>query len=148
MVKKMPYKDLTQVMKFVKIQILESIPFACEVCPDFPNDSPEKLFNWLKSWVRYKNDPAGVELLQTMQTMYRKGGWGDCDCFTITTVACMVACGYKKIDVILVGRKPTNAVHIYTQCVVNGVRYTFDLTNRNFNTERSYPYKQTLKFKI
>lgn len=148
MVQKMPYQNLTQVMKFLKLQIIDSIPFACDVCPDYSPEQPEKLFNWLKSWVRYQNDPKGVELLQTMQTMYRKGGWGDCDCFTITTVACMVACGYKHIDVILVGRKPTNAVHIYVQAVVNNKRYTFDLTNRNFNSQRFYPYKQTLRFQI
>ena len=148
MVAKMPYKNLTQVMKFVKIQILESVPFACEVCPDFSPEHPEKLFDWLKSWVKYLNDPKGVELLQTMQTMYNRGGYGDCDCFTITTVACMYACGYRHIDVILVGRKPNNAVHIYTQCVINGERYTFDLTNRYFDTERKYPYKQVLRFKI
>jgi len=144
----MSYKDLTQVMQFMKIQILESVPFACQVCPDFSNDSPEKLFNWLKNWVRYKNDPFGVELLQTMQTMYRKGGWGDCDCFTISTIACMIACDYKHIDVVLVGRNRSNAVHIFTQCVINGKRYTFDLTNKHFNTERKYPFKQTLRFKI
>jgi len=148
MVERMPYKSLTVTLKYLKLQVLDSIPFACEVCPEISSDDPEALFNWLKSKCTFKNDPPGVELLQTMQTMFSRGGYGDCDCFTITTVACMVACGFKYIDVILVGRKKRNAVHIYTQCVVNGRRYTLDLTNRNFNTERSYPFRQTLRFKI
>ncbi len=148
MVKRMPYKNLTVTMKYLKLQVLDSIPFACEKCPEISPENPAALFKWLKSWCRYKNDPPGIELLQSMQTMYRNGGRGDCDCFTITTVACMVACGFKEINVILVGRNKRNAVHIYTQCVVNGKRYTLDLTNNTFDRERSYPYKQTLRFKV
>lgn len=145
---KLPYKDLTQVMRYLKLQILDSIPFACEVCPEFPSNDPRALFDWLKTWTQYKNDPQGIEYLQCMQTLWDNEGRGDCDCFTITTVACLAACGYKNIEVILVGREKKRAVHIYVQTIVDGTRYTLDLTNRDFNKEREYPFKQKLKFKI
>lgn len=147
MIAKMRYKDLTTTLKYLKIQVIESIPFAAEKCPAFKND-PKALFNWLKMWTRYKNDPDGIELLQTMQTLWANGGQGDCDCFVITTLACLVVNGYKDIDVVLVGRSRRHAVHIYTQVCVNGQTYILDLTNRYFDHERSYPFKQVLPFKL
>jgi hypothetical protein len=142
----MPYKDLNYTLKCIKIQIIDSIPFAAKMCPDFK--SPEKIFNWLKGWTRYENDPKGVELLQTMQTLWAQGGKGDCDCFVITTIACLLVCGFNNIKVALVGRTPTNAVHIYTVCTWNGKQYIMDLTNTYINQERYYPYKQLLNFKL
>lgn len=143
---KMPYPGLTKTLKYLKIQAIESIPFAAEKCPMFTN--PRDLFYWLKTWLRYENDPEKTELLQTMQTMWDNGGRGDCDCFVITTIACLYVMGFPSTDVILVGRKPSNAVHIYTQVIYKGEPYILDLTNSLYDYERSYPYKQVLPCNI
>lgn len=147
MVKKLYYDNLTTTLKYLKIQVIDSIEFAAENCPNF-EDNPKGLFTWLKGWVRYQNDPKGVELLQTMQTLWANNGRGDCDCFVITTLACLCVCGFKDIEVVLVGRTPLNAVHIYTQVTYAGKTYILDLTNRYFDHERKYPYKQILPFKL
>lgn len=148
MVDKLLYTDLTTTLKYLKIQVIDSIPFAAENCPNFRNN-PKGLFYWLKGWLRYQDDPKGVELLQTMQTLWNNGGLGDCDCFVITTIACLLVNDFKDINVVLVGRNRRNAVHIYTQVIQDGKPYILDLTNTYFDHERnSYNYKQVLPFKF
>lgn len=143
MVAEMKYVDLNHALYHLKIQVIDSIPFACNMCPDYSGDLPG-LFRWLKSWTKYKLDPNNTELFQTMQTLWANNGEGDCDCFVITTLACLWVCGFRNIQVALVGRDKRNAVHIYTIC--NGK--VLDLTNREFDQERPYPYKQLLTFKL
>lgn len=141
MIKKIAYPtSFDQVMAYFKIQVVDSLPFAFRVVPVF--DHPEDLFYWLKDRTKYRNDPKGVEFFQTLQTLFKNGGCGDCDCFTIATVACMVKNGWKDFNVVLVGRSKSYPVHIYTDIVWAGRRYVLDLTNPRFNMERFYPYRQ------
>jgi len=142
------YKGINDTMKHIKIQIIDSIDFALLECP--PMDTPEELFYWLKNRVTYKNDFKGVELLQTMETLFNNNchnipGAGDCDCFTITAVACMISQGWDNIFIDLVGRDKSQPVHIYCHIIWKGQRQILDLTNRKFNYERPYPYHQAIK---
>lgn len=144
---KYKYRDIDHTMKQLRRQVVDSYDFAYATCPEF--DSLEDLFYWLKSQVIYKNDPPGIEFLQTMQTLYsdnkyNRSGEGDCDCFVITTLACLKVNGWNKIFIILVGRNKRKPAHIYTGVAENGqIRY-LDLTNPYYNTERKYKYKQIL----
>lgn len=145
---KKPYKDIHETMKYIKLQIIDSVPFACMTVPQFRK--PSELFYWLKNRTRYKNDPEGTELLQSMQTMFRnnwhgESGLGDCDCFTITAIASMIANQWHGLSIILVGREKSHPVHIYASIKWNGKTEIFDLTNPRYNFERkSYKYKQVL----
>lgn len=143
MILKQKYKSLDETLGYLKIQVIDSIPYASQVCPKVKD--PRELFRWLKSKVRYQNDPAGTELLQTMPTMFRNGGRGDCDCFVITTLACLIVNGFTDIKIILVGRRRAFPVHIYTIVYEDGKRIVFDLTNKRYNYERpGYNYFQEL----
>lgn len=152
MVLKTEYISLAHALIHLKKQVIESIPFARKHVPQMQN--PEQLFYWLKQRVIYKRDPDEIELFMTMQTMFagtRTGtpGAGDCDDFTITALACLIAKGFNNVQVILVGRSKSNPVHIYAGVVYNNKQYVFDLTNRSFNYERdNYKFKQVLQFKI
>lgn len=62
--------------------------------------NPEQIFNHLKSRVHYKEDPQGIELLQSMYSLFEDNYWGkpgtgDCDCFTIASCSVLLVCGYK-----------------------------------------------------
>jgi hypothetical protein len=143
---KKKYKDLNETLRYLKVQVQESIPFACAVIPSWVA-TPDDLFDWLKGKVKYKSDPKGIELLQTMQTMFRGKYWGvpgrgDCDCFTITTLACAICLGWDDIYIGLVGRSRSHPVHIYTIVHWEGERLVFDLTNKRLGQERSYPFIQ------
>jgi len=149
MKKKVKYIDINDTLRHIKIQIIDSIPYAKEFCPKFGN--PEQLFYFLKKNTVYKNDPPNIELLQTLQTLmeenfHGKPGAGDCDCFTIATIACLYVNGWKNnVFIDLVGRSKLYPVHIYTDIVYKGDRKVLDLTNKYYNEERqNYKYRQRL----
>lgn len=151
MVEKMPYVNLDHALKYFKIQVIDSLPFAARYVPQF--DNPEQLFNWLKTRVTYKHDPPGVELFQTFPRLMSENnfhsipGAGDCDCFTIATLAACIVNGWtNNVGIKLVGRQPGTPVHIYQYIDWNGRRQFLDLTNNSYNSERFYPYYQNLKF--
>jgi hypothetical protein len=143
---KKKYVNLDDTLFHLKLQVKHSIPFARVVVPKFSH--PRELFDWLKKRVRYKNDPPGTELLQEMGTLLRGDYWGtpgmgDCDCFTIATIASAIVNGWEDISIVLVGREKSHPVHIYTVIYWDGKRYVLDLTNQYFDQERdSYRYKQ------
>lgn len=144
MILKKPYKNITDTMLHVKAQIVDSIDFAFETIPN-EIQTPEQLFAWLKSKVVFEDDEESVEHLRTMQSLAENNWRGDCDCFTITSVACMIAKNWDNVFIDLVGRKKTYPVHIYSEIIWQGQREVFDLTNPKFNFERpGYKYRQRL----
>ncbi len=132
------------------MQVSESIAYCQEFFANF--DNPEQLFNQLKLLTTYKNDPKGVELLQSVETLFDNNFWGspghgDCDCFTILTLACCYANNWNDNYIILKGRSKKAPVHIYSACKFQGKLYTMDLTNTFVNIERDYPLTQKIKLK-
>jgi len=147
---RMPYKNINHTLKSIKRQIIDGLPYALNECPQF--DTPEQIFNWLKLRTTYKNDPKGIELLQSLPTLLEENwhgrtGHGDCDCFTIAAMTLLVANGFKNLYVVLVGRNRYTPVHIYCGIIDrDGVFRVLDLTNKRYDQERYYPHKQELKF--
>lgn len=138
--------DLPLTIQGIRKQIQDSIPFAKTFVPKFGN--PKDIFYFLKRNTTYKNDPPGIELLQSMQTLfennyYGKPGYGDCDCFTIAYTA---ACLSQDIPVciVLAGRKKNQFVHIFNYVEFMGSWVPADLTQPIFDNERHYPYKKYL----
>ena len=151
-VKKMQYQNLNHALKLFKVQVLEGIPYAQTECPKF--ETPEQAFEWLKLRTKYKNDPKGTELFQTLPTLLENNfhgitGHGDCDCFTIAILSILAANNFKNIGIVLVGRNTFNPVHIYAYCVNDkGEKQFLDLTNKYFDQTRYYPYKQEIPFNL
>lgn len=147
----MTYQNLNHALKYLRRQISESIPYALSEMPTF--SSPEEAFKYLRSKTTYKKDPKGVELFQTLPTLFKNNyhgvsGAGDCDCFTIAAIATLLANGYTNCGIVLVGRSPLVPVHIYAYVDIDGKRRYFDLTNKKFDYEREYPFRQEIPFKI
>lgn len=148
----MQYRDLNHALKLMRNQIIEGIPYAQEHCPTL--NSPEKVFNWLKIRTVYEHDPKNIELFQTLPTLLENNfhgqtGKGDCDCFTISALTLLLANGFHNSGIVLVGRSPFNPVHIYAYTIdKNNKTIYLDLTNKVFNYERNYPYKQHIKFNL
>ena len=143
------YSDLDDTLKHIRLQVEYSIPFARKFVPQF--NSPESLFFWLKPYLVYREDPRGVELLQSFPTLiannfYGISGAGDCDCFTIAqTASCMVQNWHgARLWIKLTGRSPFAARHIYGGVDINGKEMALDLTNKIPLKERYYPYTQKL----
>lgn len=151
---KVPYKNINDTLKHLRVQVIDSIPYASDVVPKF--NYPNELFDWLKARTTYRNDPKNTELLQTMQTLFEGAypgyypGEGDCDCFVITCLASCFVQGEKwhNLTVTLAGRDKIAPVHIWSGINFGGQYYDMDLTQPDFDTRRSYKYTQDLKVKI
>lgn len=147
------YKNLDHSLGKMRIQILEGIQYASKNLPHF--DTPQQIFDYFKKRVQYKSDPHNIELFQTLPTLLEnnfwginKSGYGDCDCFTIALLSTLLANKFFNSGIVLVGRSPKNAVHIYAYTDVKGEHFFLDLTNKYFNQVRFYPYSQTIPFKL
>lgn len=142
------YKDINRTLEGIRTQVIDSLEWTAHNLPRFK--TPEQLFTYCRQITTYKNDPHEVELLQTVPTLltennfHGQAGAGDCDCFTILTLACCITSGWNDNYIVLVGRTKISPVHIYSAVKVNGKLYTLDLTNPYINVERPYKYRQFL----
>jgi|GEM_PF-1658821 len=117
-----------------------------------PQTSPHALFDFLKLQVIYKNDPPGIELIQSMGTMFENNyhnikGAGDCDCFTVTAMSCLYVLGYKTGFILYYnGMQPSHIGALYIDSI--GEIIPFDLTASYSGELRNYkrivPYIVTL----
>jgi len=148
------YTDINRTVYLLREQVIDSVPTAYELCPKF--DNPEQLFKWLRLNTQYKNDPEGVELIQSMETLlspyqhssghYYAPGRGDCDCFTVTTLACIYVQGWpEEFGLYLLGRSKRAPVHIYSWVHWNGEEVILDLTRPYINDAKEYPLYQKIE---
>ena len=108
------------------------------------------MYEYFKNRVTYHNDPPGVELIQSPGTMFEnnywgKAGYGDCDCFVVLLLSCLWANNMNKNWILLYGRTKKWPSHISLATEFEGQDYFMDLTERKFNSERFYPFRQELK---
>jgi len=156
MVSREKYTDINRVCQVIRLQIIDSIPYAYENCPQF--DNPGQLFKWLRNNTRYKSDPEGYEFIQSMPTLFsnfkhKTGkvygvGQGDCDCFTVTSIACMYVQGedwIKNFGFVLAGRSKKAPVHIYSYINYDGKYHIFDLTQPVIGKVNPYPITQDVR---
>jgi hypothetical protein len=142
-----PYTDINATMRGIRAQIIDSIDFCINEMPSFNN--VETMFKTLKSLTTYKNDPEGVELLQSVPTLIKNNYWGfsgygDCDCFSILALSMFVANGFNKKRIVLAGRNKLSPSHIWVMVKVRNKWYDFDLTEPVFNKRREYKFIQYL----
>lgn len=143
-------EGINQVMNGVRAQIIDSVQYCHENFTGF--DNPEQLFNHLKACTTFVHDEAKIEQIQSAETLFENNihgfpGAGDCDCFTVLSIACFIANGWYPFAIVLAGRKTSYPAHIYCQVKHNGKWHIFDLTNTFIDEERIYRYKQVLPLK-
>jgi hypothetical protein len=141
------YTDINATMKGIRTQVIDSIEYAQNNLPRFKN--PEQMFNVLKQMTTYRNDPPGVELLQSVGTLFENNYWGvsgagDCDCFSILVLTCCLVNGWNNQEIILAGRSRLAPVHIWTRVKFKGRWYDVDLTQPYINSVRPYKFTQAL----
>jgi hypothetical protein len=142
-----PYTDINATMRGIRTQVIDSLDYCVNEMPTFSD--PESMFNGLKAMITYKNDPPGIELLQSVPTLFEQNYWGkrgagDCDCFSILALAMCIVHGWNTQQIVLAGRSKLAPVHIWTRIKYNGKWYDIDLTQPYFNTCRDYKFVQYL----
>ena len=147
MKRKIPNKGINQVMKAMREQIIYSYDYCANNMPTY--NTPEQLYNNILPLLTYKNDPPGIELLQSVPTLFENNFWGksgsgDCDCFVILICAMCAVNKIGKQRIVLAGRSKEAPVHIWSEILYNGQYKAMDMTQKLYNSTRKYPYIQYL----
>lgn len=148
------YVSLEDTIRQIKKQAIDSIPYCYELTAlPFNTLAPDELFYYLKGLTTYKKDPPNVELLQSAQTLFEHNkhglpGYGDCDCFTILSLACLHCIGENNLLLILAGNT-VNPSHVYAGFIDKSNKLKiFDLCQDVYNKEKKYKYYQYLPVKL
>jgi hypothetical protein len=96
----------------------------------------EALFNLLKTKLKFRYDPAGIEYIQGAKSLLETGE-GDCDCF-VCLMCSILFKAQKPFNILLYGNFKEQPSHIAVQ-INNSV---FDLTAPKYNLERLYKFRQ------
>lgn len=147
----MPYKSLNHTLQALQRQVRDSLlnPNIKDYLPE--EDSPRLLYRQLKDSVTYVDDPEDVEHIKTVQSLFDEfNGRGDCDDFTVYTLA---SCYYNHLwpcQIILFGDQKSYPTHIASSLYrpEKGKYEPMDLTAPWYNYLRSYKYYQFLDFYI
>lgn len=149
---KYKYRSLKDTVENMYLQAKRSINYAERFLPS-NIETPKELFSLLKHNVTYKHDPVNIELLQSMPSLfednywgYDKSGYGDCDCFSITALACCAVMGIP-CRLVLVGNTKDTPSHVYCEVMDNGKFVPFDLVAPMYGVTRQYKYRTTLPIK-
>ncbi|NBT88368.1 MAG: hypothetical protein EBT51_08720 [Flavobacteriaceae bacterium] len=143
---KIPYRNIAHTVEMMGKQIEASIDFANDFVPI--DTDPKELFWILRQNTTYKNDPPGVELLQSMPSMFEDNYWGipgagDCDCFTISAVACCLVADIP-CRIVIVGNNSEAPSHVYAEVLDNGKWTPFDLVNPYYGQTKPYAFKKII----
>lgn len=146
------YRSLSDTISKMYLQAQRSVAYAKRWIPS-NIETPSELFWILKHNTTYKHDPANIELLQKMPSLfednywgYDKSGYGDCDCFSITALAC---CAVLDIPcrLVIVGNSKDAPTHVYCEVLDKGKWIPFDLVAPSYGVTRNYRYNQSLPIK-
>lgn len=148
MVLKEKYTNIDRVLEALIYQVNDSIEYCKAELGSFRD--PEQMFNFLRLATTYHKDPTDIELIQSVPTLFDNNFWGipgagDCDCFTVLTLACCYANDWNNNQIVLKGRTHKNPVHIFSNTTIGNETYNLDLTNPYINEIRKYPLTQKIK---
>jgi hypothetical protein len=96
---RIPYKNIDQTLKGIHRQVCDSLDYCASEMPIYSD--PVTMFYGFKPLIKYHNDPPGVELLQSVPTLFDRNYWGqsgagDCDCFSILILA---MCAFTMVGI-------------------------------------------------
>jgi len=145
---KIPFENINQTLKGIHTQVCDSLEYCANEMPVY--DNPLQMYYGLLPLVKYKNDPPGIELLQSVPTLFDNNYWGisgagDCDCMSILVLSMCAVHGWSRQRIVLCGRTKSYPVHIFTEVFYKGKWHTMDLTRKLYNTHKEYKFYQLLE---
>ncbi|MBS1766004.1 MAG: transglutaminase domain-containing protein [Acidobacteria bacterium] len=88
-----------------------------------------RIFEWIRSRIRYVNDPHGQELFTELELMLKRG-MGDCDDMAAFLVTLFLAAGIPAKLRVIKTKKSKGWAHIYPVAYVDTKWRAFDATER------------------
>jgi hypothetical protein len=102
-----------------------------------------RIFEWIRSRIRYVNDPHGQELFTELELMLKRG-MGDCDDMAAFLVTLFLAAGIPAKLRVIKTKKSKGWAHIYPVAYVDNRWRAFDATER-MNAGWEYPTPAAMK---
>lgn len=91
-------------------------------------DTLTKIFNYLKSRIRYQEDPEDREqVASAWQTIFNRH-FGDCDDMSVAAATLLKILGFRVKFRAIAWRLPDKITHVYVVVMWNGKEIPFDLT--------------------
>ena len=145
---KIKYPGLQKTLNYLYDQSLISVEYCAQKFGQ--NLSIDEIWTIGKQNLIYQNDAKGIEQIQSVGTLFENNihgipGAGDCDCFTVFSIAMLLANGYEleKIKIVLQGNERQAPSHIFTMYENKFI----DFTEPFFNVCRNYNFYQILHLK-
>lgn len=140
------HPGLNQVLKYIVLQAEISIPYCVDRWGT--NNSLTDIWQIGKANLVYKNDADKIEQIQSVPTLFLDNihkipGAGDCDCFTVFTIAMLKANNFdsQKISIYLQGQSKSQPSHVLTD--YDGIK--LDFTQPIIDDVRKYKYYDIIK---
>jgi hypothetical protein len=145
--------DLELVLTYLLDQVNISIPYCAQKFGT--NNNLTEIWAIGKRYLVYHQDDKNIEQIQSVGTLFEnnihgKSGHGDCDCFTVFTLAMLLAnwksCNIKRCAIVLQGNSKEVPSHILTAVYTKDNECIYiDFTEKNLNQIRKYNYLQIIK---
>jgi len=114
-------------------------------------DKARAIYNYLRTNITYKKDPAGKQLIQLPARMIRGTQKGDCKSLALSAAAFLYCNGAKNVFLRYASYHPTDhtPTHVYTVATdEKGQQIIVDPVYKQFNREAPYTYKKDYKMQI
>lgn len=142
--------NLKQVLGYLVQQANISVPYCAERWGT--QNTVNDIWNIGRRYLVYHSDDEEIEQIQSVGTLFEDNihgasGHGDCDCFTVFTLAMLMAnwdaCNIDGCAIVLQGNKRSVPSHILVAVYPNSKEHIFiDFTEPNLNQVRKYNYLQ------
>jgi len=145
--------NLEQVLGYLLDQVNISVPYCAQKFGT--NNNLTEIWTIGKRYLTYHQDDKNIEQIQSVGTLFEnnihgESGHGDCDCFTVFTLAMLLAnwkaCNIKRCAIVLQGNSKQVPSHILSAVYTkNNECIYIDFTEPSYNTVRKYNYMQILQ---
>lgn len=147
-----PYPGLKKTLIYLMDQVKISVPYCRSRWGT--NNTIKDIWVIGKNNLHYVNDAYQIEQIQSVGTLFEnnihnKPGAGDCDCFTVFTIAMLIANKFdiKDINILLQGNKQDAPSHILSRYKNDNVDLVLDFTQPTFDSLRNYKFYQNINIK-
>ena len=139
------WQNTDDIVKAIQQQHIENLQAADKIkhlfCDKDERTTARNIFNFLKSEIGYKVEPAEKQTTKSLQR-FVADGYGDCKHFAIFANTILHQCGFKGIYRFAGYRDKRNLQHVYTylpksNTVLDAVLPSFD-TEKPYTTKKDY----------
>jgi hypothetical protein len=142
------WQNTDDIVKAIQQQHIENLQAADKIkhlfCDKDERTTARNIFDFLKSEIEYKVEPASKQTTKTLQRFVADGG--DCKHFALFANTILQQCGFKGIYRFAGYRDRRNLQHVYTYLPKSNT--VLDAVLPSFDTEKPYTTKKDINMSL